>query len=287
MMAQWMSHTPLSFLYGVLKWPASNHVLRWCVCMCVCLNKCADACFSMLVDIYQGLFRHFLWLLWFLKETVPVLDPLTLKYSWSVMFDVLQEKSYGLIYLLGVIFFASTFLQNFQEDIRSKFVAFVAGKRKIKEIFLQMKSYFGFFIRKAATTEQKHRCRNGNNIPNSSCSSMLTCKTQSTAKAQSSLSQGRSWLHDYPHLITDCLTAWRVLPTACPLRSLWGSTCQWRNRRKCRIRALGSWDGSGALQENRHHQCSMCGLISISISFIACDGNHTPLLPSHETWCSR
>ena len=60
------------------------------------------------------------------------------------MFDVLQEKSYGLIYLLGVIFFASTFLQNFQEDVRSKFVVFVAGKRKIKEIFLQEKSYFWF-----------------------------------------------------------------------------------------------------------------------------------------------
>ena len=198
------------------------------------------------------------------------------------MFDVLQHKSCGFIYLLGVIFFISTFLQNFHKDIRSEFVVFVGRSRGYS---CEENRILVPFTQKSSTTEQKHRCRNGNNITNSSCSSMLTCKTQSTAKAQSSLSQGRSWLHDYPHLITDCLTAWRLRPTACPLRSLWGFTCQWRNQRKCRIRALGSWGWlwgpSGKPTPPGLHVWPDFG----SISFITCDGNHTPLLPSHKTWC--
>lgn len=74
-----------------------------------------------------------------------------------------------------------------------------------------------------------------------------------------------------------------LCPAACPLRSLPGCTCQWRNHRKCRIRAKGFWVHGMALGPGRKPTPSRLHVWPDlgSISFIACDGNHTPL--SHET----
>lgn len=70
---------------------------------------------------------------------------------------------------------------------------------------------------------------------------------------------------------------------ACPLRSLRSRTCQWRNQRKCRIRAKGFWVHGMALRPCRKLTPSWLHVWpdSGSIAFITCDGNHTP--PSHET----
>lgn len=72
-------------------------------------------------------------------------------------------------------------------------------------------------------------------------------------------------------------------PAACPLRSLQGRTCQWRNQRKCRIRAKGFWVHGMALGPCRKLAPSWLHVWpdSGSISFISYDWNHTP--PSHET----
>lgn len=64
------------------------------------------------------------------------------------------------------------------------------------------------------------------------------------------LSPWRSWLYVAPpnnQLFNSLETI--LSPTSCQSRSRPGRTCQWCNQRKCRIRALGSWNVSGALQE--------------------------------------
>lgn len=71
-----------------------------------------------------------------------------------------------------------------------------------------------------------------------------------TQPMHGALSQRRSWLHVTPpnnSLFNNLETI--LSPTSCPRRSHRGCTCQWCNQRKCRIRTLGSWNVSRALQE--------------------------------------